>query len=211
MEKLQELRTLKRDPVLAAENDGIVSDLSLMDHTVVSEDAPMYRLISTERFWLKAEVDELDIANVSAGQTASIVFDAFDTETYEGTVEKISALGTNTGGVTRYTVTISVPGTEKLKTSMSATATIVTEEKENALLVPVDAVQTDDGQSYVTVIDGGRQTAVPVTLGLVSNTEAEITEGLQEGDTVAVVGKTDFEKMMDMMEQSRAQFQGGGN
>ncbi len=211
MEQLQELRTLQRSPEITAKTDGIVSDLALQEQTMISEDAPMYRLISTDRFWLKAEIDELDIAGVTAGQSASIVFDAFDTETYEGTVEKVSALGTNTGGVTRYTVTIEVPGIEKLKTSMSATATIVTDEKENALIVPVDAVQTDDGQNYVTVVEGETQRAVPVTLGLVNNTEAEILEGLSEGDTVTVVGKTDFEKMMDMMEQSRAEFRGGDN
>lgn len=211
MEDLQDLRTLQRSPRITAGGDGILSDLALMEQTVTAEDSPMYRLISTDRFWLKAEIDELDIAGVAAGQTASIVFDAFDTETYEGTVEKVSALGTNTGGVTRYTVTIAVPGMEKLKTSMSATATIVTDQHENALIVPVDAVQTDNGQSYVTVVEGDEQRAVPVTLGLVNNTEAEILEGLSEGDIVTVVGKTDFEKMMDMMEQSRAEFRGGDN
>ncbi len=209
MEQLQELRMLERTPQICAEGNGILSQLALQDGTVIAEDTPMYHLISTEHFWLKTPIDELDIAKVSEGQVAKIVFDAFDDEEYEGKVEKISALGENVGGVTKYTVTISVPGIEKVRTAMSATATIVIEEKDDVLLVPVDAVQTVDGQKCVTVVRADGQETVPVTLGLVNNTEAEVIEGLSEGDQVAVMGKSDFELMMDMMQQGRSQFAGG--
>lgn len=209
MQKLQELRELESTPQICAERSGIVSELMLQDGAVVSEDMQMYRLISTDRFWLKMQIDELDIPGVKEGQTAKIVFDAFDDEEYEGRVEKISALGENVGGVTKYTVTISVPGIEKVRTAMSATATIVIDEKEDVLLVPVDAVQTVDGQRCVTVVRDGEQESVPVTLGLVNNTQAEVVEGLSEGDQVAVLGKSDLEIMMDMMQQSRSQFAGG--
>lgn len=206
-EKLQNLRLLLREPVLCADADGIVSELMLMDQTMVQEDAIMYRLISTDTFWLKAAIDELDIAGVQEGQTATVIFDAFDDEEYEGRVEKVSALGTNVGGVTKYTVTISVPGIDKVKTSMSATAKIVTDEKEDALLVPVDAVQTVEGQKCVTVVRGEEKETVPVTLGLVNNTEAEILEGISEGDVVVVTGKSEFQIMVDMMQQGVQQGQ----
>lgn len=211
MEKLRELRALEREPRLKAEKKGILSGLSLADCTVAAQDAPMYQLILTDSFWLKAEIDELDIAGVEEGQNATIVFDAFDTEEYEGRVEKISALGQNVNGVTKYTVTVSVPGIDKVKTAMSATVTIVTDEKADVLLIPIDAVQTVNGQKCVTVLRGESQEIVPVTLGLVNHTQAEVAEGLQEGDQVVVQGKSDFEVMMDMMQQSRSHIQGGDN
>ena len=210
-EKLRELRALERDPQLKAEKKGILSGLSLADCTVAAQDAPMYQMILTDTFWLKAEIDELDIAGVKEGQNATIVFDAFDAEEYEGKVEKISALGQNVNGVTKYTVTVSVPGIDKVKTAMSATVTIVTDEKADVLLIPVDAVQTVNGQKCVTVLRGESQEIVPVTLGLVNHTQAEVTEGLQEGDQIVVQGKSDFEVMMDMMQQSRSHLQGGDN
>ena len=83
------------------------------------------------------------------------------------------------------------------------------DEKENVLLAPIDAVQTIDGERCVTVIRDGEQEVIPVTLGLVNNTQAEVVEGLSEGDQVAVLGKSDLEIMMDMMQQSRSQFSGG--
>ncbi|MDD2959832.1 MAG: HlyD family efflux transporter periplasmic adaptor subunit [Lachnospiraceae bacterium] len=186
MEQLQELRTLYQNPVITAAGSGIVSDLMLKDNTAAAVDAPMYSLISTEEYWLKAEIDELDIAGVEEGQPVTVVFDAFDSEEYEGRVKKVSAVGHNVNGVTTYTVTISLAGTDDMKLAMSATAKIITAEKKDALLVPVDAILTSDGQKYVTKADG---TQVPVTLGLVNNTEAEILEGISEGDTVTLIDK----------------------
>ncbi|MCD7737234.1 MAG: HlyD family efflux transporter periplasmic adaptor subunit [Lachnospiraceae bacterium] len=207
-EDLKNLNHLYQDPQITAESSGIITDLTISDGMAIQADTVMYTLISTEQFWLKVEIDELDIDGITVGQTATVVFDAFDDEEYEGTVEKISALGTNTGGVTTYTVTISLPGDEKLKTAMSATATIVTEEAEDVLLIPVDAIQTVDGQKYVTVTgDDGSEEAVEVTLGLVNNTVAEVTEGLSEGDLVVTTTQSDFASMLSMMQGSGT---GGG-
>ncbi len=214
MQKLQDLRALREDPTIRAEQDGILSDLMLADKTVTAENSPMYTLISTDSYDLKAEIDELDIAGVKAGQTAQIVFDALDEQTFEGTVRKVSALGNNVNGVTTYTVTIELPGTEELKTSMSATATIVTDHRDDVLLIPVDAIQTNDGQKYVTVVNGEETEDVNVTLGLVNNTMAEVTEGLTEGQTVVVIGTSDMEEMMNMMRSGRnanSSSAGGGN
>lgn len=205
MEDLQELRTLESSLQICAESDGIISDLALSDDTEIAAGTQMYQLISTDTFWLKTEIDELDIADVKVGQTAEIVFDAFEDESYEGTVKKVSALGENVGGVTKYQVTIEIPGVEKAKLAMSATATILINEKEDVLLVPVDAVSNVDGEKCVTVMRNGAQETVAVTLGLVNNTVAEVTEGLSEGDQVVVETSSGMEDMMSMMQARRSE------
>ena len=134
-----------------------------------------------------------------------------ETENFTGTTDsKVSPEVKSYEGFTspsKYTVTISVPGIDKVKTSMSATATIVIDEKEDALLVPVDAIQTVEGKACVTVVRGETQEIVPVTLGLVNNTEAEILEGISEGDIVVVTEKSEFQMMVDMMQQGVQQGQ----
>ncbi len=208
MEDLQTLRELREEPELTAEADGIVSDLFLTDGMIMQEDTEIYSLISTDEFYLKVNIDELEIDGIEVGETATVVFDAFDTEEYTGTIEKISALGQNSGGVTKYTTTISVPGSDKLKTNMSATATIVTDEKEDVLLVSVDAIQTSDGKNYVTKVDeNGDEQLVEVTLGLVNNAVAEVTDGLSEGDKVEVTTSSDFSNMLSMVSSNL----GGGS
>ncbi len=211
MEDLQNLRALSDCPELTAESAGIISELTISDGTSFEAGMDLYSLISTERYWLKTEIDELDIDGIEVGQTAKIVFDAFDDEEYEGTVEKISALGTNSGGVTKYTVTISIEGSDKFKTAMCATASIVIDEKSDVLLVPVDAIQSIDGAKYVTVTDGDTQETVEVSVGLVNNTAAEITEGLSEGDTVLITSSSDMMSGILNIRQSVAQSTQGGD
>ena len=112
--------------------------------------------------------------------------DAFEDETYQGTVEKISGVGTNTGGVTTYTVTISLHGDTRLKDAMSATATITLETRDDVLLISVDAVETVDGTRYVQVAEGEDTQRREVTLGLINNEYAEVVSGLSQGETVVV-------------------------
>ncbi len=208
-DELQDLREMYDNPELTAVSDGIVSDLFLTDGMYLQEDTEMYSLISTDKFQLKVDIDELEIEGITVGQTATVVFDAFDTEEYEGTIEKISALGQNTGGVTKYTTTISVPGSDKLKTNMSATATIVTDEKKDVLLVSVDAIQTSEGKNYVTKVDeNGNEELQEVTLGLVNSAVAEVTDGLSEGDKVEVTTSSDFSNMLNMVSSNIG---GGGS
>ena len=96
---------------------------------------------------------------------------------------------------------------------MSATATITTREEKDVLTVPVDAIQTKDEQKVVTVLSGDDLSVSEdhvVTLGLVNNTTAQITEGLEEGETVLVIGTTQLEEMLNLMRGSRRSSRGGG-
>ena len=197
----QKLNALKKNPEITAGERGIVSDINISDASMMTEKQAVYTIINTDRFYLKAQIDELDIAGVREGQDAEIVFDAMGDQTFKGTVEKISAIGNNTNGVTTYTVTISVDGTEDMKTNMSATASIVTDSRDDVLLVPVDAVQTNGSEKYVTVLknDGTRQN-VDVETGLVNNSMAQITNGdISEGDTIVVYSSSAEEELRKMM------------
>ena len=70
---------------------------------------------------------------------------------------------------------------------MTAEVDIVIGEARNVLLVPANAVFTDQGSSFVNVYDGTTSYDVPVTVGLMSETVAEITGGfLKAGDPVTV-------------------------
>ncbi len=207
-EKLMALRALKKDPAFYAPADGIISEMILKDRQAVQENGAMYTLISTDKYWLKAEIDELDIPGVREGQDVTIVFDAFEDEEYAGKVVKVSALGTNTGGVTTYTVTIEMDGVEKVKIGMSATATIELEKKSDVLLVPVDAVKSENGEKYVTVVSGTDVSEVRVEVGLVNSSEAEILSGLTEGQQVIEETKETEDWMLQMMRQNRAAREG---
>ena len=204
IEELWNLREYRQSLAIIAPAAGVISNITATEGMTLVKDSEFCNILDNSVYQLKAEIDELDIDGVKEGQKATIVFDAFEDEEYEGVVSKVSNIGNNTNGVTTYTVTIDVEGSERMKSNMSATAKIVTSTSQQTLLVPVDAIQTIDGKKCVSVVTGSGDTRTTelkeVTLGLINSTQAEITSGLEEGQTVTVISKeaTGMEFQMGM-------------
>ena len=157
---------------------------------------------------MELSVDELDISKVSVGQKVSITADAVEGKTFTGEVTKVNISGTTTNGVTAYPVTVKITDTEGLLPGMNVTAEIVVESVSNVLAVPVDAIsrgnmilvckdaskmKTSDGTTLVTDKSGIPEgfEYVKVTLGVNNDEYIEVTNGLSEGDTIAVLHVVD--------------------
>lgn len=87
-----------------------------------------------------------------------------------------------------YTALITVDKQSSMLSGMSASAVISIDSVENALLIPIDALQKTASTYYVyTTYDEASQTLggmVEVTVGVTNSQYAEISAGLSEGDTV---------------------------
>ena len=100
------------------------------------------------------QVGEEDIAKVAAGQNANISYPAFTDIMSQGSVTSIGSIasssseGSSGSGVTfDVDILISEPDS-RLKPGMTAQVSIVTEQLDNVVMVPVEALQTDDGMNY---------------------------------------------------------------
>jgi multidrug efflux pump subunit AcrA (membrane-fusion protein) len=85
---------------------------------------------------------------------------------------------------------VSLEGTANagLRPGMTANLKITVGQRQNALLVPMLAVQETDSGSVVLLKDAttGESTETPVELGLSDGTNWEVLRGLNEGDQVLV-------------------------
>lgn len=136
---------------------------------------------------VSVNIAEVDIPHVKVGQKVTITFDAFPDKTFTGKILGINTSGSVNSNVTTYPATIVLDGpSNDILPNMNATAKIITNIKDNVLLVPSGAVQTANGSSTVRVLKNGKVTNVPVEIGDTSDTQTEITSGLSEGDTVVV-------------------------
>ena len=89
-----------------------------------------------------AAVDEADIGQVKQGQRVMFTVDAFQNETFNGTVQEVRLNPTTTSNVVTYTVVITAENPEqKLLPGMTATCTIVTQEITDAITIPVKALK----------------------------------------------------------------------
>jgi len=75
---------------------------------------------------------------------------------------------------------------QDLPTGTGAAVIIVTSRAENVLKIPLVALHGDADEYYVYVTDGESRSRRDVSAGLITATEAEITSGLEEGESVYV-------------------------
>ena len=141
-------------------------------------------------------VDELQVSDVSVGQSVQVTADAVPDKTYTGTVTRVSMKGSSNGGTTTYPVTVRIDETEGLRPGMNANAEIVVAEAKNTLAVPNAAVVrggyvlvTKDSPSAanadpdMTAPDG--YVYVAVKTGVSDDDYTQIVSGITGNDTVA--------------------------
>jgi multidrug efflux pump subunit AcrA (membrane-fusion protein) len=136
---------------------------------------------------IAGQASETDVTKLKMGQAATISASALGTETVVGKVCQLSVVGTQISGVTSFGVTVCLDASNPaLLVGMSATAAVVTDRADNAVVVPTLAVKTVGGQQVVTVLgaDGKTETNVPVTVGISNGSEVQITAGLTGNETV---------------------------
>lgn len=103
-----------------------------------STDVTAFTISPDENRLLSVSVDELDINSVEHGQKAVVTFDAIEDQEFEGEVTKIGNTASVSGGVAKYTITITIPKDDKMKQGMNASATITIEDREDVLTLPIE-------------------------------------------------------------------------
>jgi multidrug efflux pump subunit AcrA (membrane-fusion protein) len=148
---------------------------------------PQIELMDLAHLQIAGQASETDIPKLKMDQAATITAAALGSDTVVGKVCSLSNVGTQISGVTSFAVTVCLDSANPaLLVGMSATAAVVTDRSDNAVLVPSLAVRTVGGQQVVTVLgaDGKTQTTVPVTVGITNGSQTEIMSGLASGATV---------------------------
>jgi RND family efflux transporter MFP subunit len=156
----------------------------------VSAGSAVVTLASDADFEIEVFVPEADIAKVAVGDNAAVTLDAFgDGRAFGAVVVSVDPAETLVEGVATFRVVLQFErGEEGIKPGMTANADIITGRAENVLFIPVRALITRDGRTWVRrVAEGDVVREVPVETGLRgSEGTVEIRSGLSEGDRVVV-------------------------
>ena len=140
-----------------------------------------------------------EITSIATGQRAEITGAGFAGSVYYGEITSIAEEATQTlSGAAQETVvevlvSVENPGAD-IKPGFSASARIVTMEKQNVLIAPYEAVEADEnGEEYVFLYRNGRAVKTPVETGEEYDTGFEILSGCEAGDVLLLspAGLTD--------------------
>ncbi|UJF36036.1 efflux RND transporter periplasmic adaptor subunit [Paenibacillus hexagrammi] len=163
---------------------------------------------------LPVQVDELDLPNIQKGMKAEIKVDSLPGRIFPAEVTQVSTVGTTTNGVTFYDVVLATENKDNaLKYGMTATGEILVQDKKGVLYIPPEALQSRQGKRFVSLKkpDGTVDAQHEIKIGIRSQTQIEVTEGLQEGDKVVLpVARKQQTMSQDEINRFRQQFQQNG-
>lgn len=172
---------------LQAPYNCVLISSSLPEKEEICTSSNYVELKSLDSLAMSLQIDESEINKVSIGDEAEIEITSTN-EILTGYVTQISEVGTYSTSGSTFSAVVSFANNGNLKIGMSASCTIILEEAENALTIPLEALQTDDEQNnYVTVInDDGTSTKQEVEIGIQNDAYVQIISGLSEENKIEV-------------------------
>ncbi len=165
--------------------DAKVGEMATANKTIIS-------IISDTKFEIEANVPEADIAKVTVGDSADVTLDAYGNDVhFRADVISVDPAETISEGVATYKTKFQFAGEdERIKSGMTANIDILTDKKENVLIIPQRAVITKNDEKFV-LLDTGKPEPenVKIEAGLKgSDGMVEVVSGLKEGDRIVGLG-----------------------
>lgn len=180
---------------ICAEFDGIVTSCEVVSGTPVTEGTPLLTLESSNNVKISFYASKQDLEKLAVGQKAVITISG---HIYDGEVQKINRMAEKNESNTPMVgaeVHILNPD-ENIILGMDAKLQINTRNTENALLIPVEAINADRDGDFLYVVENGVAVRKPVICGISSDTFTEILEGITEEDEIILTALTGIDEGM---------------
>lgn len=191
---------------IVADYDGVVTDLSATQGATVQEGTQLLVLESYDEICVEFQASKYDLENLAIGQKA--VIDISGKE-YEGTVTKINKMATpNSSGVPMVAARVHIDNPDSnVYLGIEARLKITTAQRQDALLVPVEAVNIDNDGNFCYIIENGALVKKYITTGISSSDYIEVTDGLSEKEEVvtSAVMDMDMEEGMEVTPMSETE------
>lgn len=147
----------------------------------------LMRIADLSHMVVKAKINEVNIPRVSVGQPVDIRLDALPEKLFKGRVTAIAAQGVKENNLVTYEVSIDIEHTHPaLKPMLTANIDIETKRLDDVLTVPLEALRVKNGDDVVDVWSEGQTQTRKVRVAFRTDTQAIITQGLQEHDQLVI-------------------------
>ena len=169
---------------VVAEFDGVVTKTSVVEGQTVQQGTELMTIASTEDVRVEIQITKNDLSRIREGQHVVVTIAGED---FEGEVSRISGTATrnsNNVPVVAAQITLKNPNSNVIL-GVEANNVIEIGTAKDAIVLPYEYVNTDTDGDFVYVVEDGLIHRRPITVGLMSESMIEITEGLSAGELVA--------------------------
>lgn len=175
-------REVQRDATLYAPVSGFVVERNY-DPGAIPGDRPVVVVADISELKLEAGVSELEAGRLATGLPATLSVQAKPGETFAGQLAAIAPEVDPRNRHFRIEVRVANPD-NTLLAGMYATARVVVDSADAALVIPREAIVTRDGKRVALKVEGEKVLPVAVVEGLSNGREVQIVSGLAPGDQV---------------------------
>ena len=197
-EKITEAEEKRSDYQVTAEISGKIIMVGVQDgESPRQAGQTAVTLYNLDAMTITANIDELDIDNITMGMEVDITQSGAESDThYTGTVTAISYEATNTNGVAYVPITITIPSEGALSAGVNVSYTITVGDESEGVLAPIAALKsTSEGTCLFVKADTRPDNAVdledgivpdgfyavPVETGVSNSQYVRILSGVEEG------------------------------
>lgn len=190
------------DYFIYAPFSGIIVKIDIKKGDTVPSGSTIAILISPQKM-AEITLNEVDVSKVKIGQKATLNFDAVPNLSITGEVAEIDSIGTVSQGVASYNVKINFDTQDdRIKPGMTVSANIITDIRQNVLVIPNSALKTQGNAYFVEIPDTQEETSLQsaqnltniilkkptlrkqVEIGIANDQYTEIISGLDEGSLI---------------------------
>jgi HlyD family secretion protein len=167
--------------------DGIVYSLPVKQGGFVGSGDLLLQVADLRKVVVRTFVDEPDVGRLAPGDPMEITWDAVPGRVWRTTVTAVPST-VKLRGARNVGETTSILDNKDLRLlpNVNVGVTIVAAERDHVLVVPREAVRTDDSKPYVLQVVGHELKHRDVETSLSNLTQVEVTHGLSANDVVAI-------------------------
>jgi HlyD family secretion protein len=177
---------------LTAPFDGKVVYIAADKGTMVNT-SKFITVADVSRAAIQVSVDETDVDKLAMNSPATITLDAVPDRVFSGKVVQVNPQMVTSGQykVVQGVIELdenSTKAVQSLPLGLSATVTVLNKEVKGALLVPVTALKSLGNQEYAVLVvsSDGQSKQQTIKIGIKDGTNAEVLDGLVEGEAVSI-------------------------
>ncbi len=178
--------------------DGVVYSVPVRAGNYVNAGDLLLQEADLSQVRVRAFVDEPDVGRLAPGQRVEVTWDALPGRLWQGQLLTIPATVRLLGSRNVGEITTNLNNSDfKLLPNTNVTVQIITGEHNNVLVIPREALRTDDSVPYVYRIEGDELRRQAVKTSIVNLTQAEVTQGLSANQQVALASLNSTKALRD--------------
>lgn len=174
--------------VIRSPFSGVVTERFVEKGQHIAVGAQLFTLVDREPLEAKIYLPEREIFGLKPDQEVLLALNAQKEVAFKGKIRQINPSVDPKSGTVKVTVEIS-KAPDEVRPGSFVDVRLITQQHENALLIPKKALIEEAGEQYVFLINNGLALRKSVRIGFMDNENAEVLSGLAAGNSVVIAGQ----------------------